>query len=126
MTKFYQETKDVIMKQFSVNETTGLTDQQVHQNREKYGPNKLAEQKSDPYWKIILKGFKEPLVIVLWGAILLSLFSSFYSFRIQNNPQHGREALYEAIAIFVLVLLMPFSVFGKKYQLERVWIRSRK
>lgn len=114
MAKFYQQTKDVIMKQFSVNETTGLSDQQVKQNREKYGPNKLAEQKADPYWKVILKGFKEPLVLVLWGAIILSLLSSFYSFKVQNNPQHGREAIYEASAIFVLIIVNAFLSFWQE------------
>ena len=62
------------MKQFSVNSDTGLTTEQVKQNREKYGANQLPEKAADPYWKVFLKSFKEPIVLVLLGAVVLSIF----------------------------------------------------
>lgn len=34
MKQFYEQTKDEVLKQLSVNENTGLTDEQVKQSRE--------------------------------------------------------------------------------------------
>jgi len=102
---FYQQTQDVITKQFSVDQKTGLTTDQVNQHRQKYGPNKLSEKKADPYWLVFLKSFKEPIVLVLLGAVALSFLSSLYAFQVQGNVKHGKETLYEAIAILILILI---------------------
>lgn len=112
--KFYQETTDVISKKFSLNLETGLTKEQVLQNRSLYGENRLPEEKEDPYWKVFLKNFKEPIVIVLLGAVLLSFISAFYSFQFQEDSTHGKEALYEAIAILILIIINAFLGFWQE------------
>ncbi|KRO00120.1 cation-translocating P-type ATPase [Companilactobacillus kimchiensis] len=114
MAKFYQQTKDVILKQFSVDQKTGLSSSQVQQAREQYGENKLSEKKADPYWKVFLKSFKEPIVLVLLGAVLLSFLSSFYAFQVQGNPKHGQESLYEAIAILILIFINAILGFWQE------------
>lgn len=119
MAKFYQQTSDTIMKQFSVDAVSGLSTTQVQQNRKEYGPNKLSEQKSDPHWKIFLKSFKEPIVIVLLGAVVLSFLSSLYAFKIQNNTQHGKEALYEAIAILILIIINAFLGYWQEISAKK-------
>lgn len=116
---YYRQTTDETLKKFNVDPTTGLTDQQVSQNREQYGPNKLPEKKTDPYWKVFLKSFKEPIVIVLLGAVLLSLLSSIYAFQIQGNIKHGQEALYEAIAIFILIIINACLGFWQEINARR-------
>ncbi|MGX7329046.1 cation-translocating P-type ATPase [Enterococcus bulliens] len=101
----YKKEKEMILEEFSVDPTTGLSQKQVLNQRELYGENKLPEEAEDPYWKVFLKNFKEPIVIVLLGAVVLSFLSSYYAFNIQNDPKHGVEALYEAIAILILILI---------------------
>lgn len=112
--KFYQQSKDKIIEQFNVDIQNGLTDEQVSQQRDEFGENKLPEKKEDPYWKVFLKNFKEPIVIVLMGAIVLSLLSSFYSIQIEGNMESGMESLYESIAIFVLILINAFLGFWQE------------
>uniref|UniRef100_UPI00403F348C cation-translocating P-type ATPase n=1 Tax=Candidatus Enterococcus willemsii TaxID=1857215 RepID=UPI00403F348C len=102
---FYQETKEKLMKRFEVDAKNGLTEERVRNLREQYGVNKLPDEKEDPYWKVFLKNFKEPIVIVLIGAIILSLLSAFYSIQVQEDLQHGKESLYEAAAIFILIII---------------------
>lgn len=70
-------------------------------------------------WKVFLRGFKEPIVIVLLGAVLLSLLSSLYAFNIQADPKHGMEALYEAIAIGILVIINASIVFYQEMSTKK-------
>lgn len=58
-------------------------------------------------------------MIVLLGAIILSLLSSAYAFQVQNNVQHGKEALYEAVAIFILVIINAVIVFFQEMSTKK-------
>lgn len=112
--KLYQQTKDKIIEDFNVDLDNGLSDEQVTQQREKFGENKLPEKKEDPYWKVFLKNFKEPIVIVLMGAIVLSLLSAFHDIQVQGNMETGLESLYEAAAIFILIIINAFLGFWQE------------
>ena len=119
MKKFYQQTKDEVLNKLLVDENTGLINDQVQQNRRLYGENKLPEKQNDPYWKIFLRSFKEPIVIVLLGAVILSFASSIYAFQTQPNPQHGFESLYEAIAILILIIINAFLGFWQEISAQK-------
>lgn len=119
MKKFYQQTKDEVLAKLLVDENTGLINDQVQQNRKLYGENKLPEKQNDPYWKIFLRSFKEPIVIVLLGAVILSFASSIYAFQTQPNPQHGFESLYEAIAILILIIINAFLGFWQEINAQK-------
>ena len=73
--KFYQQSKENILNNYNVKISQGLSETQVIANRERYGENKLPEEKEDSYLKVFLKSFKEPIIIVLMGAVALSFFS---------------------------------------------------
>lgn len=119
MKPFYQQTKDQALTKLLVDPKIGLTTEQVQQNRQLYGKNQLPQKKKDPYWKIFLRSFKEPIIIVLLGAVILSFLSSIYAFRTQNNPQHGLEALYEAIAILILIIINAFLGFWQEISAQK-------
>ncbi|APU72346.1 cation-translocating P-type ATPase [Companilactobacillus crustorum] len=119
MKQFYQQTKDQALTKLLVDPKIGLTTEQVQQNRQLYGRNQLPEKKKDPYWKIFLRSFKEPIIIVLLGAVILSFLSSIYAFRTQNNPQHGLEALYEAIVILILIIINAFLGFWQEISAQK-------
>lgn len=55
---------DEILKEFSTTKD-GLSTKQVERARQKYGPNELAEGKSDPKWLKFLRQFKDVLIIIL-------------------------------------------------------------
>lgn len=112
--KFYQQSKENILNNYNVKINQGLSETQVIANRERYGENKLPEEKEDSYLKVFLKSFKEPIIIVLMGAVALSFFSSFYSFQIVGDRKHGLESLYEAIAIAILIIINAFLGFWQE------------
>ncbi|EKF52201.1 cation-translocating P-type ATPase [Lactococcus garvieae] len=109
--EFYKKAKEEIIEEFLVDPKTGLNDEQVLKQREVHGENKLPEEEEDSYLAIFLKSFKEPIVIVLLGAVLLSFLSSYHAFQFQHDNKHGMEALYEAIAILILILINGFLGF---------------
>lgn len=112
--KIYQETKEAILEKFSLDVQFGLTSEQVLKNRELYGENRLPEEKEDPYWKVFLKNFKEPIVVVLLCSVVLSGISSWYATYIQRDVKHGKEALYEAIAILILIIINALLGFWQE------------
>ncbi|MGO3593466.1 MAG: cation-translocating P-type ATPase, partial [Lactococcus lactis] len=112
--KFYQKSKEELLHSYDVKIDRGLSSTQVTDNRERYGENKLPEEKEESYLKVFFKSFKEPIIIVLLGAVALSFFSSFYSFQIVGDKKHGLESLYEAIAIAILIIINAFLGFWQE------------
>ena len=119
----YKKEKEMILEEFSVDPTTGLSQKQVLNQRELYGENKLPEEAEDPYWKVFLKNFKEPIVIVLLGAVVLSFLSSYYAFNIQNDPKHGVEAL-EQIGENRMVGVISHVDEMKERIGQQIWIKK--
>jgi P-type Ca2+ transporter type 2C len=112
--KFYQQSKEELLNSYGLKIDQGLSKTQVIENRERYGENKLPEEKEESYLKVFFKSFKEPIIIVLLGAVALSFFSSFYSFQIVGDKKHGLESLYEAIAIAILIIINAFLGFWQE------------
>lgn len=81
---------------------TGLTDAQVLESREKYGRNVLTPPARDPLWKQYLEKFRDPLIIVLLVAGMLSVVISLYGY---FGLGHGASAFFEPVGIFVAILL---------------------
>lgn len=73
---------------------TGLSEQQVKENREKYGENLLTPPPQVPLWKLFLEKFKDPIIRILLVAAALSLIISIL---------HNEYA--ETIGIIVAILL---------------------
>lgn len=41
---------------------------------QKYGPNEIKKQEGDPWWKLLLEQFNSPVIWILLGAVVVSLF----------------------------------------------------
>jgi len=52
---------------------TGLTEQQVIEQRRQFGENVLPEEKKTQWWTILLNQFKSPLIYIILTAALISL-----------------------------------------------------
>ena len=70
--KWYQKSLESILNEYNVE--NGLTDDQVNQNREKYGLNKLDEGKKDSLLILFLKQFNNTMIIILIFASIISFF----------------------------------------------------
>lgn len=56
---------------------TGLTANQVEENRDEYGTNCLTQIPPDPLWKKILEGFKDPMIVILLVALVVQVVLFF-------------------------------------------------
>lgn len=71
MQEYYQMTGQQTMQ--AVNGTTlPLTEEQIRANQEKFGPNRLAEEKKQSVLCIFLQQFKDFLVLILIAAAVIS------------------------------------------------------
>lgn len=61
-----------VLGHFKVQESQGLSSQQVSTSRQKYGNNALPEDPPTPVWQLILEQFKDQLVIILLASAAIS------------------------------------------------------
>ena len=83
-------------KEFSSNLSGGLTDEQVLKNRETYGVNALEEKKKTPMIVKFLLEFKDPLIIILIIAAVVSIII---------DPHEWVESLIIMIVVLVNAIL---------------------
>ena len=88
-TKYPAET----LSELETDQSRGLTSQEAEQRLEKYGPNALEGGKKESLVKRFLNQMKDPMIIVLLAAAVLSLIST------------GGEDWIEAVIILVIVIV---------------------
>ncbi len=71
---YYNKSADEVIS-LRESSLTGLTDVQVKQRSEKFGPNQLSEGKKKSIITVFLEQFKDLLVIILVVAAVISMFS---------------------------------------------------
>lgn len=80
----------------------GLTEQQVAQNREKFGKNELTPPAKTPLWKLFLEKFSDPIIRILLIAWVLSIGVATYQV---CSGAEGVNAFFEPIGIFIAIIL---------------------
>ena len=95
---------------------TGLTPQQVAENRKKYGENILTPPEKDPLWRQFLEKFPEPLIIILLVAGLLSVGIACYE---HYGLDKGGEVFFEPVGIFVAIMLATGLSFYFEWQANK-------
>ena len=87
---------------------SGLTNAQVLQSRAKHGANILTPPAKDPLWKQYLEKFKDPLIVILIIAGMMSVGISCYEcFGLHASP----TVFFEPVGIFVAILLATGLAF---------------
>lgn len=87
---------------------SGLTDAQVLQSRAKHGVNILTPPAKDPLWKQYLEKFKDPLIVILIIAGMMSIGISCY----ECFGLHASSTVFfEPVGIFVAILLATGLAF---------------
>ncbi len=82
---------------------TGLSDEQVLENRKTYGENTLTPPEKEPIWKQFLEKFKDPIIRILLVALLMSVGVSCYEYF--GSYSHTASVFLEPLGIFIAVLL---------------------
>lgn len=70
--KWYNKSVEETQEQLQTNAQTGLTEEQVKQNREKYGTNELKAKKKKSIFIKFLEQFKDFMIIILIIAAIIS------------------------------------------------------
>jgi len=86
----------------------GLTDAQVVQNRQQYGANVLTPPRRDPWWKLYLSKFDDPVIRILIIAALIA---------IGVGAVDGHYV--EGLGIIIAVLLATTLAFLNEYNAGR-------
>lgn len=94
----------------------GLSDSQVEESRQRNGANVITPVAKESVWKKFAEKFKDPTIMILLVAAILSLGVSIY-----EMTYHGRggEALLEPLGIFVAVLLATGLSFYFEQRADR-------
>ena len=98
---------------------TGLTSDEVAKSRAKYGENRVTPPPRDPAWKLFLEKFKDPIILILLVATIIS--------SIANILNEGGGNWYESLGILVAVILSTGISFLSESRANRAFdILNRK
>ena len=89
------------MKQNS-SELRGLSPAEVEESRRLHGTNVLTPPAEESLWKLFLDKFKDPLIIVLMMAGVLSVLISIYEY---VGLDQGATVFFEPVGIFMAIIL---------------------
>jgi len=86
----------------------GLTDQEVEGSRKKYGQNILTPPERDPWWKLYLEKFEDPVIRILIIAAFLAIGIGIF-----------HHEYIEGIGIIIAIFLATTLAFVNEYQASR-------
>ncbi len=81
---------------------SGLTEAEIVRSREQNGSNVLTPPAKRSVWMRFLDNFKDPLIIILLVAGMLSVLISFYEY---YGLHEGATVFFEPVGIFIAILL---------------------
>ena len=93
MSLWFTKSPAETLSELETDQTRGLTSQEAERRLEKYGPNALEGGKKENLAVRFLKQMKDPMIIVLLAAAVLSLIST------------GGEDWIEALIILIIVVV---------------------
>lgn len=86
----------------------GLTSAQVEASRIRYGVNVLTPAPKTPLWKRFLEKFRDPLIVILLIAGVLSIGISVYEYAVLGQRA---GVFFEPVGIFMAILLATGLAF---------------
>ena len=104
MKKTYTQSAEEVLQSLEVT-AEGLTTAQAQERLSKYGPNKLKEAEKPTVLQRFLAQLKDPMLIILMIAALVSAATTVITFMGDRNMGHLTEGLVEVGIIIVVVLL---------------------
>ncbi len=101
---YYDKSAQEVVDALHSDSATGLTEAQVHQQREKYGENRLREKKKKTNFQRFLDQFKDAMILILLAAAAVS----FVVACVEGNP---KEFFEPALILLIVVLNAVMGVF---------------
>uniref|UniRef100_A0A8C4NJ02 Sarcoplasmic/endoplasmic reticulum calcium ATPase 2 n=1 Tax=Eptatretus burgeri TaxID=7764 RepID=A0A8C4NJ02_EPTBU len=98
MENAHTKTVDEVLSSFGVNETTGLSLEQVKKARERHGPNELPTEEGKSLWELVIEQFEDLLVRILLLAACISFVLAWF--------EEGEETVTAFVEPFVILLIL--------------------
>ncbi len=105
-----------LIKKLDADDGTGLTHHVTEQRLQQYGLNELEKKEKKHPIFLFFEQFKDPLVIILLGALLISIFIGLLP---QTAEEERWEYFINSIAISAIVLFNAFFGFIQEYKAEK-------
>ena len=83
----------------------GLTDEEVNQSRLEHGSNVLTPAEREPWWRLFLEKFEDPVIRILLVAVVISFIT---------GAMHGEYL--DSLGIAVAVLLATGLAFANEFK----------
>ena len=90
----------------------GLNDQEVKENRKKYGTNEITKEKKNTFLKLLLESLGDPIIKILLIALAIKVVVLFRNFD-----------WYETIGILIAIFLASFISSISEYGSEQAFSR---
>ncbi|MBP5342567.1 cation-translocating P-type ATPase [bacterium] len=115
---------------FTINDTinllntdieNGLSEEEAKKRQEIYGKNELKEKEKDSWFKIFISQLKDPMIYILFGAIVVTIIVSIYD--TIKNYQAGNEFDFLRVGdwpdvIIILAVIIINAVIGTVQELK--------
>uniref|UniRef100_A0A7N6BGE0 Calcium-transporting ATPase n=1 Tax=Anabas testudineus TaxID=64144 RepID=A0A7N6BGE0_ANATE len=98
MDNAHTKTVEEVYSFFNVNESTGLSLEQVKKQRERYGPNELPAEEGKSLWELVIEQFEDLLVRILLLAAVISFVLAWF--------EEGEETITAFVEPFVILLIL--------------------
>ncbi len=93
--------------------TYGLTDEEVHSNREKYGSNEIIQSEKNTFLKLFIESLGDPMIKILLIVLAVKLVFLFADF-------NWFETLGILIAIFLASFISSISEYGSNKAFKKL------
>uniref|UniRef100_A0AAQ4P7B5 Calcium-transporting ATPase n=1 Tax=Gasterosteus aculeatus aculeatus TaxID=481459 RepID=A0AAQ4P7B5_GASAC len=94
----HTKTVEEVYSFFNVNESTGLSSEEVKKQRERYGPNELPAEEGKSLWELVVEQFEDLLVRILLLAACISFVLAWF--------EEGEETVTAFVEPFVILLIL--------------------
>lgn len=107
--EWFNQSVEEIEQKFQVEETQGLSEEQVAKNRESYGLNELATKKKKSLFVKFLEQFKDFMIIILIIAAIISGVVGYYE----------GEGITDSIIILIVVIVNAIIGVAQENKAEK-------
>ncbi|XP_053310917.1 sarcoplasmic/endoplasmic reticulum calcium ATPase 3 [Spea bombifrons] len=108
MDSAHSKTVSEVLRHFEVNESCGLSTEQVRRSRDKYGPNELPAEEGKSLWELVVEQFEDLLVRILLLAAFVSFILAWF--------EEGEETTTAFVEPIVIILILFINAFVGVWQ----------
>lgn len=121
MTSYETMSIDEIKLKLNTDFESGLTEEEALKRQEKYGKNELKEKEKDSWIKIFFSQLKDPMIYILFGAIIVTIIVSIYD--TIKNAEAGNPFDFFRVGdwpdvIIILAVIIVNAVIGTVQEIK--------